>query len=103
MLHILGEGTVKERMVGMGSKACELHPSVYWHGKRWIIVVAHLDAFLSTGSVDSVSWLFDTLGAQGDLKRHIYSQTEIKHLMRAFGRVYQGSSGDVIRRKRGCC
>lgn len=57
-------------MAKSGFRASELHRSVYWHEKRDITVVVHVDDCLCIGGVVSLI-LVDTLRMHCDLKKHL--------------------------------
>lgn len=64
-----GPITSRDKMLGLGFNASGLHPSVYWHAYRHLVIAVHVDGFLCLGSSRELQWWFEAL--QKDLKIHI--------------------------------
>ena len=52
---------VESKMKSLDFQASGLHPSVYCHHKRGIILLAHVDDFLCMGSDLDLKWLYEEL------------------------------------------
>ena len=65
---------VRITMEEIGFKPSMLHPSVFSHQSRDLIVVVHIDDFLCSGSTTDLEWLFDAIRKKYDLTRTIVGE-----------------------------
>lgn len=56
---------------GTRTPASEMHPSMYGHRERSIIVVVHVGDFLRVVSTHGGLWLFEELRDTYDLKKRV--------------------------------
>lgn len=66
-----------------------MHPPVYCHEKRGITVAVHVDESMCLGAADELTWLFNSVDKQYDLKRP-GSKKEVKYSSRLLRRWGSG-------------
>jgi hypothetical protein len=76
---------VQRTMEEIGFKVSMLHPSIYHHPGREVVVVVHVDDFLCSGEAGNLEWLYQSLRKRYDLSRTMVGsefEQECKYLNR---------------------
>ena len=60
--------TLSAHLISIGFTRGKGHPCVFWHKDRQVKTLVHGDDYVSSGSIDAMSWLESELGKAYEIK-----------------------------------